>query len=96
MEFEIPLLPFILVLLAILLMLMAFKMMFTCSCDPSCCCSTARRCSGHCSLGREGEDCRGYCPYMWIDYCSCKYKNCCKALQERVEEEEDNDDKKEK
>ena len=70
----------------VMLVLMVFKMLHTCSCDPPCSCSTARRCSGNCPLwmGREGEDCPVYCPYMWMDCCPCRYKNYCK---EEVEED---------
>ena len=86
MEIQIPLLPVTLVLLAILL-LMVFKMLHTCCCDPPCPCSSARRCSGHCPLGmgREGEDCPAYCPYVWMDCCPCRDKNCCKVEVEKVD-----------
>ena len=38
-------------------------------------------------MGRKGEDCPAYCPYVWMDCCPCKYKNCCKeGVVEEVEE----------
>ena len=87
MEFQITLFPVMITLVVVvsLLLLMVFKVLNSCCCDPPCCCSTAKRCSGHCplGLGREGEDCPAYCPYVWMDCCPCRNKDACK---EEVEE----------